>query len=168
MSEITDQIVLRHAKSLVNLTELDISFCLKITARGIEAFGKHCKSLTHLKRNMPPLDLGPGRKSFPIETSKNDDQEAFTIANNIAGLQHLELGFSRLTDRGLSAIFTRCEALSYLNIQGCWNVSLEGDLQEQCQRLSFFIRPWIDENGSEGSTENDTTEADNSSDESSY
>ncbi|KAL3537592.1 hypothetical protein ACH5RR_000958 [Cinchona calisaya] len=154
VSEITDEMVEKHAKSLMILTELDISNCLKITSRGLETFGKNCKSLTHLKRNMPPPELGG--TSFPVIPSEIDDHEAFTIAENMAGLSHLELGFARLTDHGLGQILTRCKALMYLNIEGCWNVSLEGDLEQRCKRLLIFKNPWIDENESERSTENES------------
>ncbi|KAH1075303.1 hypothetical protein J1N35_027631 [Gossypium stocksii] len=53
MREVNDKIVVKFAESLVNLSVMDISYCLKITHVGIEAFGKNCKSLTQLKRNMP-------------------------------------------------------------------------------------------------------------------
>ncbi|CAI9102901.1 OLC1v1001270C1 [Oldenlandia corymbosa var. corymbosa] len=158
VSEITDQMVIRHARSLVSLTELDISYCFMITFKGLEAFGKQCKSLTHLKRNMPPL-----------ESCEADDKEALTIANTMARLQHLEFEFGRLTDVGVSAIFSECEALSYLSIHGCWNVMLEGDLEERSKKLLLFIRPYVfDRNDSEGLSENEGTEADSGSEEEEY
>nr|XP_027109670.1 F-box protein FBW2-like [Coffea arabica] len=162
VSEITDQVVEKHAELLVNLTELDISYCLKLTSKSLEAFGKHCKFLTHLKRNMPPLELGA------VVASETGDDEAFAIGNTMAELDHLEFGFARMTDHGLCTILTACKALTYLDIQGCWNVRLEGALEERCKELSVFKTPWTDvESESEGSVENDSRGDDQSSDESS-
>ncbi|CDP13850.1 unnamed protein product [Coffea canephora] len=162
VSEITDQVVEKHAELLVNLTELDISYCLKLTSKSLEAFGKHCKFLTHLKRNMPPLELGA------VVASETGDDEAFAIANTMAELDHLEFGFARMTDHGLGTILTACKALTYLDIQGCWNVRLEGALEERCEELLVFKTPWTDtESESEGSVENDSRGDDQSSDESS-
>ncbi|XP_027109663.1 F-box protein FBW2 [Coffea arabica] len=159
VSEITDQVVEKHAELLVNLTELDISYCLKLTSKSLEAFGKHCNFLTHLKRNMPPLELGA------VAASETDDDEAFAIANTMAGLDHLEFGFARVTDHGLCTILTACKALTYLDIQGCWNVRLEGALEERCKELLVFKTPWTDiESESEGSVENDSRGDDQSSD----
>lgn len=135
----------------MNLTELDISYCLKLTSKSLEALGKRCKFLTHLKRNMPPLELGA------VVASETDDDEAFAIANTMAGLDHLEFGFARVTDHGLSTILIACKALTYLDIQGCWNVRLEGTLEERCEKILVFKTPWTDiESESEGSVENDS------------
>ncbi|KAK9068868.1 hypothetical protein SSX86_012984 [Deinandra increscens subsp. villosa] len=85
MSDITDQMVLKHIKPLPNLKTLDISHCLKITSKGLAEFGNRCKSLIHLKRNMPPLAAclyGPA-----------DDSEAKTIADTMPNLQRIELCF---------------------------------------------------------------------------
>ncbi|KAI8552601.1 hypothetical protein RHMOL_Rhmol06G0279200 [Rhododendron molle] len=142
MSEVTDKMVQKHAESLANISVLDISYCLKITSKGLESFGKQCKSLTHLKRNMPPPEWerpAPGSAS-----SRVDDTEAMIIANTMTGLHQLELCFGRFGDRGLHALLTHCEKLSHLDIQGCWNLELEGDLEEKCEQLAVYRSPWID------------------------
>ncbi|XP_055817942.1 F-box protein FBW2-like [Solanum dulcamara] len=140
MSEITDQVVEKHAGSLVNITFLDISYCLKITEKGLKAFGKQCKSLTHLRRNMPLWELPTS-----VEASDINDQEALIIAETMKGLQRLDLAFNRLSDTGIDAILTQCKALTHLEIQGCWNVELKGDLEVRCEKLVDFRSPWIHE-----------------------
>ncbi|CAN4080625.1 unnamed protein product [Withania somnifera] len=140
MSDITDQVVEKHAGCLVNLTFLDISYCLKLTEKGLKAFGKHCKSLTHLRRNRPLWELPTN-----FEASDVNDQEALIIAETMRGLKRLDLAFNRLSDTGLDAILTQCKALTHLEIQGCWNVELKGDLEERCGKLVDFRSPWIDE-----------------------
>ncbi|CAN6372078.1 unnamed protein product [Urochloa humidicola] len=77
MSEITDQTVEKHADCLTALKVLDISYCLNITSKGIEALGRHCTLLIQLKRNIPPPD--------PLEsnntTAKVVEEEALEVAN---------------------------------------------------------------------------------------
>nr|DAD44257.1 TPA_asm: hypothetical protein HUJ06_002487 [Nelumbo nucifera] len=126
MSDVTDKMVEKHAESLAMVTVLDISYCLKISSKGLEALGKHCKALTHLKRNMPPPEWE--QLAVEVDAAKMDDGEAMIIADTMPKLRHLELGFGRFSDRGLDAIFTKCRALTHLDIQGCWSVKLEGDL----------------------------------------
>ncbi|KAI3739260.1 hypothetical protein L2E82_29659 [Cichorium intybus] len=86
-SGITDYMILKHIKPLPNLTFLNISDCANITAKGIEAFCTHCKSLIHLKRNMWN---GPKPSSRFL-----DDSEAETIANTMPNIQRLEFSYAR-------------------------------------------------------------------------
>ncbi|MFS7936799.1 hypothetical protein Hanom_Chr05g00420021 [Helianthus anomalus] len=55
---ITDHMIFKNIKPLPNLIVLDVSHYLKITRKGLAAFGNDCESLLQLKRNMPPLDAG--------------------------------------------------------------------------------------------------------------
>ncbi|KAI3742894.1 hypothetical protein L1987_60592 [Smallanthus sonchifolius] len=135
MSDVTDQMVLKHIKPLPNLTLLDVSHCLKITSKGLATFATQCKSLIQLKRNMPPLDAH----------SPTDDSEPKTVADTMPNLQHIELCFGRFGDSGLSEILTKCKSLIHLDIQGSWNVELNGDLAEMCERLQHFQSPWVDD-----------------------
>ncbi|XP_058097180.1 F-box protein FBW2-like [Magnolia sinica] len=137
MSQVIDKIVVEHAGSLSMLTVLDISYCVKITSKGLEALGKHCKSLIHLRRNMPPPEIELGSKAV--------EDEAMAVANTMPGLLHLELGYGLFSDHGLDAILTKCKALCHLDIQGCWGVKMEGDLEERCERIMFFRSPWDDD-----------------------
>ncbi|CAL5380060.1 unnamed protein product [Camellia sinensis] len=159
MSEVTDKVVEKHAGSLVNITVLDISYCLKITCKGLTYFGKKCKSLIHLKRNMPPPEW---ENPTQVVTSKIDDSEAMIIADTMTGLRHLQLGFGRFGDHGLDSILTKCKELTHLDIQGCWNVEMEGELEDKCKRLAVFKSPWLDDYEDEGSSETDGSGADTS------
>nr|XP_043612324.1 F-box protein FBW2-like [Erigeron canadensis] len=132
MSVITDQMLSKHIKPLPNLTMLDVSYCFKITAKGLAAFGNQCKSLVHLKRNMPPLDA-----SSPV-----NDSEAKAIADTMPCLEWIELCFGQFGDSGLSEIITKCNSLAKLDIIGSWNVQLNGDLLEKCEYLKDFQSPW--------------------------
>ncbi|KAL6959033.1 hypothetical protein U1Q18_015474 [Sarracenia purpurea var. burkii] len=152
MSEVSDKMVEKHAESLVNITVLDISYCLRISCKGLEAFGKQCKSLIHLKRNMPPPEW---ERLAPSVASRIDETEAMTVADTMTGLCHLELGFGRFGDRGLDAILTKCKKLTHLDIQGCWNVELNGDLGDKCEKLPVFWCPWLDYYEERLSLEND-------------
>ncbi|KAK4738136.1 hypothetical protein R3W88_001833 [Solanum pinnatisectum] len=164
MCEVTDQVVEKHVGFLTNLTFLDISYCLKITEKGLKAFGTQCKSLTHLRRNMPLWELPTS-----VEASDVNDQEALIIAETMKGLQRLDFAFNRLSDTGIEAILTQCKALTHLEIQGCWNVELKGDLEVRCKKLVDFRSPWIDEHEDNlvDSSDDDSNE-DESDDESIY
>ncbi|XP_043714716.1 F-box protein FBW2-like [Telopea speciosissima] len=117
MSDVTDKIVVRYAESLTMLTVLDISYCLKITCKGLEALGKHCKSLVQLMRNMPPSEWMETAERTVVP--KTDNGEAMVIADTMQGLSQLELGYGCLGDPGLDAILTNCRALTHLDIHGC-------------------------------------------------
>ncbi|KAL5704271.1 hypothetical protein ACHQM5_022721 [Ranunculus cassubicifolius] len=79
---------------------LDISSCMNITCKGVEALGKKCSSLVKFRRNMP----SPGWLSW-----FEDDEEALTIADTMPALQHLELGNGCFTEYGLDAILTKSD-----------------------------------------------------------
>ncbi|XP_042757526.1 F-box protein FBW2 [Lactuca sativa] len=138
MSEITDDMVVNHVKSLPNLRVLDISDCYNITVKGLEAFGNQCKSLVSLKRNMSPQRNWP---NFAEPNPPVDDSEANVIANSMLNLQHLELCYGCFGEGGLSEILTKCKSLTCLDIQGSWNVKLEGDIEERLQRIEYFKSP---------------------------
>ena len=144
MSDVADKIVEKHASSLANLTVLDISYCLKITCKGIAAFGKNCKALIHLRRNMPVPEVLP-TYNMTVMNTKPDDSEAMIIADTMPGLQHLELCYGRFSDVGLDTIFAKCNALTHLDIRGCWSVKLDGHLEDRCFQLQQFKSPWHDE-----------------------
>ncbi|KAI3510972.1 hypothetical protein L1887_18113 [Cichorium endivia] len=152
--------ILKHIKPLPNLTLLDISDCANITAKGIEAFGTHCKSLIHLKRNM--------WKSQKPSMHILDDSEAETIANTMPNIQRLEFFYARFGDSGLSEILNKCKSLTHLDIQSCWNVELRGDFNEICitERLKSFIPPWYygdSDSESEYAYESDKSESESES-----
>ncbi|KAL1802661.1 hypothetical protein ACET3Z_031308 [Daucus carota] len=141
-SNVTDQMVIRHAESLSNLTHLDVSFCLNISSKGLEAFGKHCKSLIQLKRDMAPPSLG---MSIQEEGSMVDESEAMVIANTMSKLEHLEITYGRFTNRGINSVLDKCKALSHLDIYGCWGVWPDEALEKKCEELDFFLSSWGDD-----------------------
>lgn len=155
-SNVTDQMVIRHAESLANLTHLDVSYCLKISSKGLEAFGKHCKSLIHLKRNKAPPSLG---MSIQEKASMTDESEAMVIGTTMSKLEYLEINYGRFTNRGLNSVLINCKALSYLDIWGCWGVWPDEGLEKKCEELAFFSSPWVDDDfETQESSDNDESE----------
>ena len=152
MSEITDQAVEKHAECFPALKVLDISNCLNITPKGIQALGRHCKLLVQLKRNMPPPDLPQG---FNTAANKVVEEEALAVANTMPMLEQLELAYGLFSDLALNAILTKCQLLRTLDILGCWNVRLEGDIEERCCALESFREPWEPEYGTDSSSGGD-------------
>ncbi|KAK3144647.1 hypothetical protein QOZ80_4AG0315890 [Eleusine coracana subsp. coracana] len=138
MSDVTDGAVEKHAECLPALRVLDISNCLKITSRGIEALGRHCKLLIQLKRNMPPPELPMGNNA----AAKVVQEEALAVANTMPVLQQLELAYGLFSDIALDAVLNECPLLRTLDILGCWNVRLDGDIEERCCALESFREPW--------------------------
>lgn len=126
MSEITDQTVEKHAECLPALKVLDVSNCLNISAKGIEALGRHCKLLVELKRNMPPPDLPQGLPSTQQQLRwwlKKRRWQSRTLGSA-----------SSLPSAGC------CRPWTY---SGCWNVRLEGDVVERCCGLKFWFQSMI-------------------------
>ncbi|KAF0890294.1 hypothetical protein E2562_002706 [Oryza meyeriana var. granulata] len=160
MSEISDQAVKKYAECLPALRVLDISNCLKISSSGIEAIGRHCKLLVQLKRNIPPPELPHGYNAVPNVVNN----EALAVANTMPKLEHLELAYGLFSDIGLDAILTKCPLLRTLDILGCWNVRLEGDIEERCCALESFREPWepiYTDCSSTGSDDDDDNDSDN-------
>ncbi|XP_072992686.1 F-box protein FBW2-like [Typha latifolia] len=115
-SEISDSIVECVAPRLSNITFLDVSYCKKIGARALEAFGQHCKSLIRLRRRMHPLE---------VADKVCQDDEAYAIACTMPKLRHLEMAYLLLTTRGVLEILSQCRDLEFLDIRGCWDVKLD-------------------------------------------
>lgn len=112
-SEISDSMVESVAPRLPNVTFLDISSCTKMGARGLEAFGKHCKSLAGLRRVMHPIDLAD-------RACQHD--EAHAIACSMPRLRHLEMGYMLVATEAVAEILGRCRELRFLDLRGCWAV----------------------------------------------
>ncbi|CAA6658845.1 unnamed protein product [Spirodela intermedia] len=90
-SEISDGAVEQAAAKLANVTLLDVSYCVKMGAAALEAFGKNCTSLVGLRRVMHPLEA--------VDRPSQDD-EAHAIAAWMPKLRRLEMAYSLLTDAG--------------------------------------------------------------------
>ncbi|KAL0916272.1 hypothetical protein M5K25_013767 [Dendrobium thyrsiflorum] len=133
MSEINDLTIQKSSGSLTALAVLDISYCKNITSKGIETLGKNCRSLVNLRRNMTPPEY-ESTQDNGVAAKINED-EALAIANTMLGIEQLELAYGRFSDHGLDAILSNCRALSSLDINGCWNVKLDGDVGIKCDSL---------------------------------
>lgn len=144
MSKVTDNTVQKHVGFLQSLTVLDISYCLSITHKSIELIGSNCKSLVEFKRNMPPPQpdiTHPNNGSG----SNVDESEAIAVADTMHRLETLELAYGLFSDLGLDAILTKCLKLHNLDVRGCWNVKLEGDVDGKCGWIPGFKDPWYDQ-----------------------
>uniref|UniRef100_A0A803KXQ8 F-box domain-containing protein n=1 Tax=Chenopodium quinoa TaxID=63459 RepID=A0A803KXQ8_CHEQI len=113
-SEISGSMVEQVAVKLSSLTCLDLSYCTKIGAPALEAFGKNCKLLTCLQRNMHPWDVAAIMK----------DDEAYAISATMPQLKHLELAYLNITTDGAVRILKSCRELELLDIRGCWSVKI--------------------------------------------
>ncbi|XP_042444997.1 F-box protein FBW2-like isoform X1 [Zingiber officinale] len=116
-SEMNDAIVKLVAPRLCNLTYLDVSYCSKIGACAIEAFGKHCRSLVVLRRTMHPLEVD---RNYQCQ-----EEEAYAIAKTMTKLRHLEMSYQPLTTQAVLEILSKCKDLEYLDLRGCWDVKLD-------------------------------------------
>ncbi|KAF7016715.1 unnamed protein product [Triticum aestivum] len=160
MSEISDQAVEKYVKCFTALRVLDISYCVKVTSRGMEAIGRQCKSLAQLKRNMPPPQPPLGNNAAPTVV----EDEALAVANTMPMLTQLELAYGLFSDIGLDAILNQCPLLRTLDILGSLNVRLDGDIEDRCCALESFREPWEPEyheySSSGGDGDYDDTESD--------
>ncbi|CAA0838167.1 F-box protein FBW2 [Striga hermonthica] len=114
--EITDPIMARAATSLSSLTSLDLSYCIRVGARGLEAVGRACRSLTSLRRVMHPLEV-VGKPS--------QDDEALAVAATMPRLRHLEIAYLLVRTHSVVEIIKNCKDLELLDVRGCWDVNLE-------------------------------------------
>ncbi|XP_078444335.1 F-BOX WITH WD-40 2 isoform X2 [Wolffia australiana] len=129
-SEISDAVVEEVAAKLTNLTFLDLSYCVKMGAPALAAFGRHCKSLVGLKRVMHPVEVA--------EKTCQDD-EAHAIAATMPQLRHIEIAYLLLTNKGILDILTQCRDLQFLDMRGCWDVKLkENFLKEKYAGLKVL------------------------------
>ncbi|KAJ4966485.1 hypothetical protein NE237_018334 [Protea cynaroides] len=115
-SKISDSIVEQVAGRLSAITFLDLSYCVKIGARALEAFGKNCKFLVYLRRMMHPSDV--------VDMVPKDD-EAHAIATTMPKLKHLEIAYMPITTEGVLDILSGCRKLESLDVRGCFDVKLD-------------------------------------------
>ncbi|KAL8475113.1 hypothetical protein ACS0TY_030770 [Phlomoides rotata] len=125
-SEINDSILERAAPMLSSITFLDLSSCTNIGARALEAIGKHCKSLTSLRRVMHPVE---------VDNKLSQDDEALAIAATMPRLKHLEIAYLLVDTSSVVKILENCKELELLDLRGCWNVNLDDELMERFPKL---------------------------------
>lgn len=134
-SEIGNEMVEQVAWRLSTITFLDISHCRNIGAPALEAIGKHCKSLTRLRRTMHPLEL--------IDKLSQDD-EALVIAATMPKLRHLELAYLLISTESVLKILSSCPELEFLDVRGCWNVILDEKIVKKFSGVKVIGPPPID------------------------
>lgn len=114
---------------LSTITCLDLSSCTNIGARSLEAIGKHCKSLTSLRRVMHPLEV--------INKISQDD-EALAIAATMPRLKHLEIAYLLVDTSSVVEIVEKCKELELLDLRGCWNVNLDDEFVKRFSKLKVM------------------------------
>ncbi|XAR48548.1 hypothetical protein NMG60_11031400 [Bertholletia excelsa] len=130
-SNMTDTMVEQKAASLSAITFIDLSYCEKIGARSLEAIGKHCKSLTGLRRNMHPINRDSGKLS--------QEDEARAIAVTMPKLKWLEIAYLLVDTGSVLEIICGCPELELLDLRGCWDVRLdEKYLHEKVPKLKVL------------------------------
>ncbi|PIN10234.1 hypothetical protein CDL12_17175 [Handroanthus impetiginosus] len=125
-SDINDSIMGKVAGMLSTITFLDLSYCINIGAQSLEAIGKHCKSLTSLRRVMHPLEV--------IDKLTQDD-EALAIAATMPRLKHLEIAYLLVDTSSIIEILENCKQLELLDVRGCWNVNLDDKFVKRFPKL---------------------------------
>ncbi|CAL9087630.1 unnamed protein product [Musa acuminata var. zebrina] len=133
-SEISDSIVERVAPRLLNITFLDVSYCGKIGAHALEAFGRNCKFLVGLRRRMHPIE---------VKDKVCQDEEAYAIANTMPKLRRLEMAYLVLTTTGVLDILSRCRDLEFLDLRGCWDVKLDEKYIKECHPRLKVLGPHV-------------------------
>ncbi|PHU14374.1 F-box protein FBW2 [Capsicum chinense] len=87
-SELSDSVVEQVAGTFSNITFLDISYCIKIGARALEAIGKHCKCLTGSSGYIP-WDFVAGN----IDDDFDDDEMSDGYWEDEERLEDMEIWF---------------------------------------------------------------------------
>nr|GEW36688.1 hypothetical protein [Tanacetum cinerariifolium] len=128
------------------LEELNL-YSVNITKEEIEAVGRYCPLLKTFKVNSdaPALLLGDDSDpliaiGFKYYTQYNELPIA--IAKTLHELKHLELIGSNMTNAALQAILDGCRHLETLDLRGCVNIHLKGDLGKRCsEQIKYLKRP---------------------------
>ncbi|CAN1844144.1 F-box protein SKIP19 [Linum perenne] len=127
--EFSHQAISATVQKFIFLEELEISYC-SISKDGLIAAGRNCHFLRSLKLNQT------GFRHPLVE----DDSEANAIAENMSGLHHLQIFGNKLTNHGLLAILDRCRHLESLDLRQCFNLKMEGDLENRCREQIKDLR----------------------------
>lgn len=132
---ISSEGLIQMLKNLPLLEELHL-FYTRISGEGIEVAGRCCPNLKSFtwttrqdNRDIPPEEC---------------DEEALAIAENMPGLQHLQLIGNGITITGIMAIINSCHDLEYLDLRQCcclWEAledpSVEKKLCQQIKHVRF-------------------------------
>ncbi|XP_047320422.1 F-box protein FBW2-like [Impatiens glandulifera] len=113
-SDMSNDVIEMTAGKFSSLTSLDLSYCLHIGDRALEAIGKNCRLLSSLRRNM---------YMFHMETFHNE--EARAIAGTMRKLKHLEIRNFRVETNAVLEIIAKCGDLELLDVRGCHNLNID-------------------------------------------
>ncbi|KAK2970070.1 hypothetical protein RJ640_006543 [Escallonia rubra] len=120
--------LIKAFKRLPLLEELRLTYTY-MSEEAIEVAGRCCPNLKSFRYNQF------GLKQLHIVS----DDRAEAIARNMPDLCHLQLIGNALTNNGLQTILDKCPRLESLDLQKCFNISLEGDLERRCSELKLRI-----------------------------
>ncbi|MED6127018.1 hypothetical protein PIB30_084051 [Stylosanthes scabra] len=121
---ISDEGLCEMAQKLPLLEELDITLSERVSSVALKGIGRGCPLL----------------KSFKCNENNMYSEVAFAIAQNMPNLRHLQLVGNCLNNSGLSAILDGCPLLESLDLRGCDDVKLEGELRKRCDEQLKDLR----------------------------
>lgn len=125
-------------KGFPQLEEVDITFC-SVYGNVCESVGKACPQLKCFRLNERWNVVERGFAVY--EDGMDDDTEALGIANNMPGLQDLQLIGNNLTNDGLMAILVHCPHLESLDIRQCFNLQMDDAMKSRCARIRNLKLP---------------------------
>ncbi|GJX53188.1 putative F-box/LRR-repeat protein 23 [Tanacetum coccineum] len=128
------------------LEELNL-YSVNITKEEIEAVGRYCPLLKTFKVNSDAPALLVGDDSDPLiaigfKYYAQYNELPIAIGKTLHELKHLELIGSNMMNAALQAILDGCRHLETLDLRGCVNIHLKGDLGKRCsEQIKYLKRP---------------------------
>ncbi|CAK9321243.1 unnamed protein product [Citrullus colocynthis] len=119
--DISDEGLTEAVSKLPLLEHLEIFLC-SFDVETLKTVGRCCPLLKSLKLN----------KQFYRGLRMGRDDEALAVAETMPKLQQLQICGNGLTNMGLQAILDGCPDLESLDLRGCFNLYLEGELEKRC------------------------------------
>ncbi|CAJ2640725.1 unnamed protein product [Trifolium pratense] len=119
-------------RKLSRLEELDISGCEPIQKDSLEVIGMSCPLLKSLKFGKTRCPYIWRYDDDDDDYDDDDDDEALIISETMSRLSCLDISGNKLTNFGLVAILDGCPRLEHLDIQQCYNISLNENLRKRC------------------------------------
>lgn len=132
-SYLSDECLAKLALACPFLEMLDVSYCSKITEKGVSNILNHCSSVCHLEINgcegIKSIGEGIGLPKLEVLRAKYsgiDDEGLAIIGKRCYELLNLVLaGCLRVTTEGLKGMLGDCRRLREINLKQCLNVSVE-------------------------------------------
>ncbi|KAJ3156874.1 hypothetical protein HDU86_003409 [Geranomyces michiganensis] len=95
------------AKYAPQLHSLSLSYCDRITNAGVSAIAAKCTALRHLEMACCPFV---------------DDESILKIAQNCPLLESMNLAGTRITEKSVFDLATKCKSLTFLDLSACYNI----------------------------------------------